>query len=260
MTAPDIELASLLEKASKRISKDIEHGAIAFSGGLDSSVVAALLKDKCRVALYTAGVDGAHDLVAAEDAAAVLGMRANKIHATMRDIEDAVTELVQITGSHEPLSLSIGLPIYLVAYRCRETVIFTGQGADELFGGYHRYLSLDAKALEAALENDLGKLLAIGVGVEKKIAGHFGKEIRYLFLDEMVRQYAMSLPLKEKVDTGERKIILRKAAVLLGLPESIARSRKKAAQYSSGVTKAMRKIANGRGMTVREWVDSFPTR
>jgi asparagine synthase (glutamine-hydrolysing) len=68
---------------------------------------------------------------------------------------------------------------------------------------------------------------------------------RFPFGDEEVRSLARRIPLSFKISGGTRKTVLRRAAVFLGVPESIAYAPKKAAQYSSGTQKMLYRQERG---------------
>jgi asparagine synthase (glutamine-hydrolysing) len=67
-------------------------------------------------------------------------------------------------------------------------------------------------------------------------------EVRFPFADERVASFAEGLPLDYKIRGGERKAVLRAAALELGLPDELAGVPKKAAQFSSGAAKILSRI------------------
>ena len=118
-------------------------------------------------------------------------------------------------------------------------LILLGQLADELFGGYMKY-SLQAKENEASavqmMEQDVAAA-ADRAFVRDELACARFVEARFPFADQGVAGFARSLPLTYKIRGGERKAVLRMAATNLGLPEELVRAPKKAAQYSTGLSK-----------------------
>lgn len=214
--------------------------ALGFSGGLDSSLIAFLLSKENKVQLYTCGLKNSYDIITAEETAKILSLPLKKILLSEKEIKEETENLSEIINCKEILILSFELPLYFVAKECNEKIIATGQGADEMFGGYVRYLSM--QNLEKELNKDIENLLNVGVEREKKIAEHFGKELSLPFLNKEIVKIAKKVPIEFKVKNGKRKIILREVAKTLGLKNEIAEREKKAVQYGSGIFKIIKKI------------------
>src|SRR5713226_6027044 len=145
--APDAvrELRQLMERAvEKQVMSDVPVG-VFISGGMDSSILATL-------AAKFIGVDKVHTFSAqfAEESydesgdAAVLAARIHTRHVPVRTDEEMLLEALQniIRGVAEPLADPAILPTFLLAREARRhvKVILSGEGADELFGGYPTYL------------------------------------------------------------------------------------------------------------------------
>jgi asparagine synthase (glutamine-hydrolysing) len=145
--------------------------------------------------------------------------------------------------------------LYLGLENIGDELILTGQGADELFGGYSRYLKMEGESLGEAMDNDIKTLITNDIKMNYKLAEHFGKVLMTPYLDEKVVRIAMDIPTEFKVFKGQRKIILRKAALQLGLPLSLAKRQKKASQYSSGIVKELRRAASDQGMGANEYIE-----
>lgn len=218
-----------------------DEGAIAFSGGLDSSLIAFLGLKKGNFVGYVAGLEGSHDILWAEKAAKMLGLPLKKIIVDEEDVRDAYYELKDLIGMDNRIIISFEMPLYFVARECTESKIITGQGADELFGGYKRYESMDADTLEMEMNKDLDELLNTGVKRERGIAEHFGKELITPYLNPDFVQVVRERSASERKGIG-RKEMLREIAREAGLPEEICSKSKKAAQYGSGIMKVLKKM------------------
>jgi len=231
--------------------------AVAFSGGLDSGIIAAIVKEHAaHPALYTVGSEGSHDIAAAKNSAAELGMECSLIHITEENVRSGLKEMISVTGTKDPVVLSFELPLFFVCKHSKEKDIITGQGADELFAGYSKYAGLGEIDLKRARDEDLNKLREITLPHEQKVAEHFGKRMHYPFLDERVVREAdsqgiITIP---SDDPAARKRVLREVSDLIGYP-GIARMEKKAAQYGSGSMDVIKGICKKEGVTYRELIE-----
>lgn len=226
--------------------------AVMFSGGVDSCVVAMLASRHAKVTLYTVGVEGAHDLRVAEGTADRMRLGWEGILVSGAELLEAIPVVAGAIGTDSPLTISFELPLYFVARGACEQHILCGQGADELFGGYARYEAMEPRARRESMGSDALELLSKGMPSERRLASVFGKDMGHPFLDPRVMVLASKLPDEMLVHDGVRKVALREVAEALGLEEE-SRRPKKAAQYGSGIMKAMKTMARKEGLTLREW-------
>ncbi|RZB30862.1 MAG: asparagine synthase (glutamine-hydrolysing) [Candidatus Argoarchaeum ethanivorans] len=243
-------LSKLLVQSVKKLS--FPKTAIAFSGGVDSSLVAYLLDKECTVELFTTSIKSSHDRTAAPNAAAALQMseRLHTHHLSESEIERTLPELLSVIGSTDLFDVSIAFPLYIAAreahYKGYE-VMCSGQGADELFAGYKRYESMDSAELERNLMKDFYQMSHVSLNRDYKSSMANRVELRLPFIDCELTDFVCKIPVELKIKNNIRKYILRKTAQSLGLPEELVWAHKKAAQYSSGVYKALVRIARKNG-------------
>jgi len=249
-------LFNAIEKAVKK--RTYTPCAIAFSGGLDSSLIAALCPE---AELYSVGMAGSHDIMQTKKAAHLLGME-NKLHLhelTVDDVRTALPYVIRAIESTEPQKVSIAMPLFLASKNAHDDglrVMLSGQGADELFAGYRRYESMPPPELESALKHDLENIAENNLERDDAVTMANSVELRVPYLDREVVELALRIAPELKIKNGVRKYILRLAAGRL-LPEELALKEKKAAQYSSGIYSAIEKLARkNRFKSVRDYFET----
>lgn len=137
------------------------------------------------------------------------------------------------------------------SYKTTARVLMSGLGADELFGGYIRHMTAFTRggypSLIDELKLDVGRLGKRNLGRDDRVMSHWGREVRFPFLDERLVKWAIEVPVWEKCDFGNaasdehldpEKRVLRLVARNLGMP-SVSREKKRAVsvcQPSTGVS------------------------
>lgn len=251
-------LAELLE-SSVAECVDGQDVAVAFSGGIDCSLVAALAKKHAKsVRLYTVGTRGSHDVEVATATAPLLGIEHTVINFDDREIVGFLKDQISITGTDSPLTLAFEMPLYCVMRNCGENVILGGQGADELFAGYSKYLGMNDSQMRDEMAKDLAKLFTSTKTHETKMGRHFGKTVKYAYLNKDIVALSRNAPSTalRPVDEDIRKKLLSDAAHDLGYDFLVDR-KKKAAQYGSGTMDAVRRICKARGTMYNELVSEL---
>jgi len=244
-----VSLARAIEGSVRRMVEG-RRVAVAFSGGLDCSIVASLSKRHAdSVTLYTVGVDGAYDVQMGRQMSEVMGLPWEHIRISEENLLGGVAEMMRITRTASPVTLSFEIPLFFVSKNCREDIIIGGQGADELFGGYSKYIGLSEEDLRDSMREDMARLLTETLDHESKVSCSFGKKVLYPYLDEEVVRAAGQTSVGRISPTDARKGSLREVAVLIGESEAAAK-KKKAAQYGSGSMSLLRRIARSEGLTV----------
>ncbi|HEX3000758.1 MAG TPA: asparagine synthase C-terminal domain-containing protein [Methanoregula sp.] len=248
-TAPEMSLEEAIAAAVRLRSNE---GVVALSGGVDSALVAALAKREC----VAVGLEGSHDLKRARAAADSLGLACTFVTIREQEIASALPIVVRTIPEKNPVNTGIALTLYFVARWAGENGyrrIITGQGADELFGGYSRYLTTET--LEEDLARDFAGLEA-QVRRDQSVAALHGAYFSLPYMDFRVVRAAQAVPAAEKVQGGRRKIPLRTVAGRY-ISQDLAGYEKKAMQYGSGVWDTLRKLArkNGYKTSMQDYID-----
>ena len=198
-------------------------------------------------------MEDAYDVLESKALAETLGMQWEHILISDDDLEDSIREMIRVTGTVNPITLSFEIPLFYVSKGAKEKLIIGGQGADELFAGYSKYVGLPEESFKDLREADMARLFNETLVHESAVSKHFGKTVLYPYLDKNVMDIVGKIDMKDLIPGDVRKENLRKVAEMIGQPE-VAAKKKKAAQYGSGAMNLFRKIAKRKGATVNEMV------
>lgn len=254
----------LLEAIRKRVS-DLEGVAVAFSGGVDSSVV-AVLTDRVglNVQLISVGLEDQPEVGFAEKAAEALSLPLHLQTYSENYLKEILAKVLWLIEEPHTVKASIAIPFFWTAEnasRLGYPILLAGQGADELFGGYQRYLTeykeSGAEAAETRMYYDVENSYKANFQRDNQICSFHKLELRLPYVDRDVVDFSLRLPLHLKINSTKdklRKRVLRRVAHNLEIPAFIADKPKKAFQYTTGVTKALHRLAKEEVLTLREYV------
>lgn len=225
-----------------------QRAGVAFSGGLDSALLALLCRDAGRrVTALTVGMPGSPDLRGAPAAAAECGLELRTA-----EIADLEARLGPVQGrlSWAENAAAFG-SIFELAARGGLGVVAAANGIDELFCGYdafRREYAAGAAHLEGMMRSRLQSEIEMFGPIEDMARG-LGVRLVQPFLSPDFAKKAMRVPLGLKVSgPGDmmRKHAVREAALRCGVPGRICARPKKALQYGSGIHRAALRAARAR--------------
>lgn len=248
---------ALVEAMEKR-TQDFKEIGIIFSGGIDSVLVAYLAARMVpKVICYTCGVKGSSDIANARQIADRLGLELKVAELDHDSVEKLVPEVINVIEDANAGQVEVALPVYgavRLAHQDGMKVMLTGQGADELFGGYSWYAKVAEKEgykkLRRHMIEDLLLLYKETLEREDKITMAHSIELREPFLDPEIIRVSLGIDLRLNVKGGRDtfgKHVHRRVAQSLGIPKDIAYRVKEAAQHGSGMHDVIDAIATRRG-------------
>ena len=279
----ELLIDDLYSAVEKRV-ENISNVGLIFSGGVDSTILAVLLKQiaekrnnekdslPLNIRLYSVGVENSQDIKFSEDIAEDLNLPLKTIIIDENTVKESMRPVLTAIEDDNVMKLGVGMTIYLAAKAMKEDnikVALSGQGADELFGGYNRYLKhfedntlFDAYFdLDEEIYHDIANMYHVNLERDDAVSMANGVELRVPFLDKDIINLALDIPAKYKIKDNEdvlRKHILRDAAKSIGVPDYIADRPKKAAQYGSGINKILKKRVL-RSFDIEEFIESLKT-
>lgn len=238
-----VKIKPLLERAiKKRIpSKGL---GLLFSGGIDSTLLAHVLKQNNVdfTAYMTVAETKSKEIDNAKKIAKKLNFKLKLVKINQKILEEELPRIINLIESANPVKVEVGATMYFSlkeAQKDKIKVIFSGVGADDIFGGYKRMslaqdISLDSLSnLRRIYERDLYR--------DDVLSMAHNIELRLPYLDKKLVQACLNIPNENK--SGETpKTLLRKIAKELKLPKDFTELKRNAAQYSSGISKLTSKI------------------
>ncbi len=243
-----VNLKGLIDRLYWFLESTPSPRAIFFSGGIDSLILAKISEETGETILITAGVPGCKDFSGARAASKILSSDLQLVKIDPCDIPNDVDDMVPIIHDQNKMNLAICLPILHAAGACSNQGIehaITGQGADELFGGYHKYLS--KPKYERSMFTDLFNLHERGMDACDLASRARGVRLFLPYLDREFIKTTLHLPPGMKIDNDKRKVALRKIAKKLDIPQALSSTKKRAMQYGSGVNKYVKKYLRRNG-------------
>lgn len=253
METEDIKV-KLTEELNKTVRKNCTQNGlgVAFSGGVDSSLLARLCSDQGKnVQLLTVGFFDAQKKDEIKKTSSILNL---PIFIKELDLDALEKDLKNIIKSKPSslVELEIVLAFYQVFKLAKDNgirTVLSANGIDELFCGYNKYKEILENKGTEGIKNETDEFLANAKKtflMNKKTASDLGIDFIEPFLDDEFIEFAREIPVELKIKNPQdnlRKHIIREVALDLNVPREIALKRKDSMQYSTSIHAAIEKLA-----------------
>jgi asparagine synthase (glutamine-hydrolysing) len=240
-------LRHALDEAVSESLSEIHRVGVAFSGGVDSSLLSKICHHHLgkQVTLLTIGFLGSHDISFSKSIASKMGMDHKIYEIDSGDFEENLERVRQTISCENTSHIENCIAYFYICRLAKENrlnVVLSANGCDELFCGYDRYRSVflgGATEIRRLMDNNIDNEFAL-IEEIKIVAAQLGIQVRQPFLSSKFIQFAKTIPIDQKIKGADdmiRKHILRQTALALGVPEESAMKPKKALQYGSSIHK-----------------------
>ncbi|MAG39331.1 ATP-binding protein [Candidatus Woesearchaeota archaeon] len=248
---------------SKRVPK--RKFGLLFSGGIDSTVIALILKKlKQEFICYTAvldepGLKEPADLTYAKKVAKELDLKLKIVKIRLSDVEKYLRKIVPLIEDSNVVKIGVALPFYSSSEQAKKDgckVIFSGLGSEEIFAGYQRHK--ESNNINKECVSGLLKMYERDLYRDDVVTMNNQLELRIPFLDYELIEYVLKIPEKFKLTDEHEKYALRILAQNTGLSKDFVWRKKKAAQYGSNFHKAIEKLTKKNGFKLKsEYLRTF---
>lgn len=242
----------LEEAVHRQLMSDVPYGVL-LSGGLDSSIISAIAKKYSarrvesqdlkeawwpQLHSFSVGLKGSPDLKYATEVAEYIGAIHHEIHFTIQEGLDSINDVIYHLETYDVTTVRASTPMYLIARVIKSMgikMVLSGEGADEIFGGYlYFHKAPNAEEFHKETIRKLEQLHLYDCNRANKSLAAWGVEARVPFLDKEFMEIAMTINPQDKMVAKNKmeKWILRKAFEEY-LPDSVTWRQKE--QFSDGV-------------------------
>jgi len=243
------QLLDEMQNAVKETVSDKKIG-VAFSGGVDSTLMAKLVKDMgYDIHLLTIGFHDSHDINFAKEVNQILNFPHSISEIDPEKFKEVSDKIHQTIKSDNLSWNENSIAFYYVAELAQKNglkTVVTANGIDELFCGYNSYREAIEKGedevvkmMNDKLKNEGEMMVAIN-----QVTAEFGVKMVQPLLSQSFVDYSKKIPVSEKIhgpDDMQRKHPIRELAMDYGVPEVAAKKQKKALQYGSQIHKSLLK-------------------
>jgi asparagine synthase (glutamine-hydrolysing) len=243
---------ALEESVKSHLMTDVPYGVL-LSGGLDSSLISAITQKFAarriedndlaeawwpKVHSFACGLEGSPDLIAAKTVADSIGTIHHSVVFTEQEGIDALQEVIYHLETYDVTTIRASTPMYLMARKIKAMgikMVLSGEGADELFGGYlYFHKAPNAQEFHEELNRKLDRLHKFDCLRANKSMSAWGIEARVPFLDKNFMDVAMRINPEDKMcGNGKMEKAILRESFEGYLPKEILWRQKE--QFSDGV-------------------------
>ena len=235
---------------------------VLLSGGVDSCLLAKLVYDVAsdlgvKLVAYTAGLPDSSDVRFAREFAEEVGIKHKTRMLSIDEVEEYIPRVIEAVEDGDFVQVEAGIGVYAAMDMARQDgikLLLSGQGPDELWGGYTWYPEVlgrhGRQELCRRMWDDFTRVDIETLDRENKIAMAHGAEMIFPYLDTEVVNLATSVTSELKVTSEEDhlgKHPHRQLARRMGIPAKYANRSKDAAQHGSGIHDVLDEVAKREG-------------
>jgi asparagine synthase (glutamine-hydrolysing) len=233
---------ALFEAVIDTIDSNSSSLAVAFSGGIDSSLLAKICKDLgMKITLLTVGFPQSYDIEFSKKIALKLNLSHKISLLTTEHFRKDLLYVQQKIACRNISHIENCIAYYYIARMANQNnlrIILTANGCDELFCGYNIFRLIYKKGEKSLIDLMEQRIVNEHMLIKEidTITTEFGVLTKQPFLSQKFINFAKGIPIEQKItgnDDFMRKHILRKLALSLGVPSESAMNPKKALQYGS---------------------------
>jgi len=215
------KLNTLIKTAITDNIRNGEEFGLLLSGGIESVIIAYVAKDLVpNLKFYTAGTEGSKDLLFAQKFAKIYNLEHSIVKISFKDMLDVLPEVIYALETYDAALIRSAIPMFIISKYIKDNsnrdVLLTGEGGNELFGGYEYLEDLGTpNSFNQELLNLINSEHKTGLQKVDRIPYSFSIEARAPLFDRRIVEFSFNIPPELKIFKNKygkaNKWILRKA-------------------------------------------------